>query len=321
MRSMDDLRAWFSQPCTGTVETAAAPFWRLLGKIAPGCKVVVIRRPVDDVVASLMAIPGCSFDPIALREAMERADRKLAQIAARVPDALSVDYADLAKEETCAAIFEHCLPFPHDSERWKAMTAVNIQISMPRLIRYCEAYRHALEKLASIARHRSFTELALRRPVHADAMTFQTESFDDWLKDAGPLLSEHHVQIGEAAENWRNKNVPLLRSLDEMGAMQITTARSNGRMFGYLMTLITPSLGAKNVMSAVNTAFFADPSCPGLGLKLQREALASFKDQGIGEVLWETNTVGGGNRIASIYKRLGAEEKGAVYRLRLSEAA
>jgi len=75
------------------------------------------------------------------------------------------------------------------------------------------------------------------------------------------------------------------------------------------------------MLCAVNTAFFADPDCPGLGVRLQREALASFKAMGVGEVLWETNTVGSGNRIGALYRRLGAEEKGAVYRLKLAEAA
>lgn len=318
MRSLDDVTAWLGQPCMGTIETTAAPFWRML---PDGVKVVTIRRPVDDVVASLMAIPGCQFDEATMRASMQRLDAKLDQIEARVPGVMSIQFDDLSDEATCARLFEHCLPYPHDSARWQAMANVNIQINMSRLIRYCEAYKPALDKLASIARHRSFTALALRRPIETGGMTIQTERFDDWLTDAQGLLAEHHVQIGESAENWQNKNIPLMRALDEVGAMQITTARCNGRMFGYLMSLITPSLVTENLVTAVNTAFFADPACPGLGLKLQRAALVSFRERGISEVFWETNTVGGAGRIGSIYRRLGAEEKGSVYRLNLAEAA
>lgn len=320
MRSLDDVKAWFSQDCTGTVETSVAPFWRLLDSVAPGVRVVVVRRPVDDVVNSLMAISGCEFDRATITDLMRRYDRKLDQIEARIP-CLSVNYADLTDEATCAAIFEYCLPYKHDSARWRELSGVNIQINMPALIRYCAAYKPQLDKLASIARHKSRTMLALRRPVAPDGMTIQTETFDDWLKDARHLLEEHHFQIGEDPENWRNKNIPLLRTMFEIGAMQITTARANGRMFGYLMTLLTPSLVTEGVMTAVNTAFFADPATPGVGIKLQRAALTSFQERGIGEVFWETNTVGGAGRIGSIYKRLGAEEKGSVFRLRLAEAA
>ena len=55
--SMTAMRAWLGQPCTGTVETAAAPFWRLLTALRPDARIVVkLRRPVPDVVASLMAL-------------------------------------------------------------------------------------------------------------------------------------------------------------------------------------------------------------------------------------------------------------------------
>lgn len=321
MRSLDDVKAWLGQPYAGTIETTGSAFWRLLDRLAPGTRVAVIRRPVSEVVDSLMAIPGCSFDRDKMMAMMTRINRKLDQIEARVPGVMSVRFADLEREEVCAALFEHCLPYRHDSARWHGLAGINIQINMPALIRYCEAYRPALAKLEAVARHRSHTELAMRPSPDMGGMTFQSESFDQWLADSEHLLREHHAQIGEEPENWRNKNIPLLRALDELGAMQITTARSNGRMFGYLISLISPSLVTEGMTTASNTAFFADPSCPGLGLKLQRAALASFRERGIGEVFWETNTVGGGNRIASIYRRLGAEEKGSVYRLRLREVA
>jgi len=294
-----------------------APFWRL---IAPDTRIVIVRRPVDDVVESLMRLPGCAFDRDALAAAMIYLDRKLEQIAAR-RDVLQVPFADLENEETCARVFEHCLPCAHDPQWWAVWNPINVQCDMRAYMRMCDAFRPALLKLASVAKHRILTQMALRKAKAPDGFTFQTESFEDWLDGATHLLAEHHFQIGENPDNWRNKNIPLLRAMDQIGAMQITTARSNGRMFGYLMTLFAPSLASEGIMTAVNTAFFADPAAPGVGLKLQREALASFREKGIGQVLWETNTVGGGRRIGAMYRRLGAEEKGSVYRLNLAEAA
>jgi hypothetical protein len=58
-RSLDDVTSWLSQPCTGTVETAASPFWRLL---PAGVRVVTVRRDVWDVVGSLFRA-GLEFDP------------------------------------------------------------------------------------------------------------------------------------------------------------------------------------------------------------------------------------------------------------------
>ena len=320
MRSLDDVAAWFSQPCIGSAETAAAPWWRLLAKFAPNAKIVVVRRPVADVVESLMSLSGVEFDRAGITSLMRGLDRKLDQIEARL-DCLSVNFTDLDSEATCRAVFEHCLPYAFDRDHWASLAPVNIQCDMRAMVRYVQANGAALTKLASVARHRIMADVAMRPAREPNSMTFQTETFDGWLEDARVPLEEHHAQIGESPENWQNKNIPLLRTLFKMGAMQITTARSNGRMFGYLITLMTPSLASAGMTSAVNTAFFADPSCPGLGLKLQRAALASFREQGVGEVLWETNTVGGGNRIGSIYRRLGAEEKGSVFRLKLRECA
>ena len=99
MRGLGDVKAWFAQPNTGTVETAIAHWWRLLPSLAPHAKVVVIRRPVAEVVDSLMRIPGCQFNRALIASAMTRLDRKLEQIATRIPGALSVGYADLDSEE------------------------------------------------------------------------------------------------------------------------------------------------------------------------------------------------------------------------------
>ena len=66
VRALDDVRSWFAQPYVGTVETAAAPFWRLLHAVCPQAKVVVIRRPVSDVVTSLMALGVIPVEAVGL---------------------------------------------------------------------------------------------------------------------------------------------------------------------------------------------------------------------------------------------------------------
>lgn len=315
LRSLDDADAWFSQDCTGSAETAAAPWWRL---IPENVRIVTVRRPVGEVLDSLMALPGLTFDRGALETTMAFMDRKLDQIEAR-RDCLSVRFEDLNNEATCKAVFEHCLPYPHDSERWKVLAAENVQCNMPALMRYMVAYRPTLEKLGKVAKHRILTRMRAAEPVSSDGMTLQTESFDEWLKGAPDLFDEHLVQVGEAPGDWRKKNIPLMRRIYDAGAMQIMTARCNGRMFGYLMTLIAPSLTSEDVLSATNLTFFADPSAHGLGMKLQRATLASLKERGANEVLWECGSRGSGPRLGAMYRRLGAMEHGHTYRLELTE--
>lgn len=319
MRSLDDVRSWISQPHTGTIETAAAGSWRLLPKLAPDTKVLVIRRPVGEVVESMMALPGVQFDREGLVKGLIAFDRKLDQIEARLP-CLSVSFADLASEETCRKVFEYCLPYSHDRDHWKALAGVNVQVDMRALVKHVTAFRPQMDKLASVAKHRMMADLATRDPVLPDGMTIQSEGFETWLRDAQGLFNEHLVQVGEAPGDWHNKNIPLMRVLDQHGLMQVTTARSNGRMFGYLMTLISPSLTSEKVTSATNTTFFASKDVPGLGMKLQRAAIRSLKARGVDEVFMQAGVRGSGPRIDTIYRRLGAEDNGQVFRLALSEA-
>ncbi len=316
LRSLDDARAWFSQECTGTAETAAAPWWRMLRKFAPDTKILLVRRPVAEVVDSLMAIPGLTLDRTKLETTIAYLDRKLDQIAARVP-CMSVQYADLAKPETCRKVFEYCLPYKFDEAHWKHWAGQNVQCDMRGLMRYAAAYAPALDKLASVAKHQSLTAMRLREPVTGEGMTLQTESFDTWVADAKHLFDDHLVLVGETPGEWEAKNLPLMKRIDDAGFMQIMTARSNGRMFGYLMTLIAPSLTSGDLTTASHTTFYASPDAPGLGLKLQRAALKALKDRGVDHVVMQAGTRGSGPRLASMFKRLGAQDDGQMFRLQL----
>ena len=73
--------------------------------------------------------------------------------------------------------------------------------------------------------------------------------------------------------------------LEGFGALQITTARSNGRMFGYLLTVIGPALEFPDITSATNTFFYASREFPGLGMKLQRASIEALRARGVTEVL------------------------------------
>ena len=320
MRTLDDVKTWFTQPFIGTSETAGAPWWRLLPRYAPAARVVVVRRPVGDVVDSLMRLNGVSFDREILTRNMTWHDHKLGQIAKRVPGAISVDYADLEREKVCANVFEHCTDLPHDPSWWAFLSPMNLQTDMVEMVRYATAYEGALNRLGNSAKQQILCSMRGKRPIPCDGMTFQSETIDEWIDDARELFAEHCVTVGENPDQWLLKNWPLMRQLHEIGAMQIMTARLNGRMFGYLMTVLSPSLAYRDMLSGSNTTFFASPEFPGLGMKLQRAAIQSLKEKGVGEVFFEAGQRGDGPRLGSLYKRLGAVPHGEVFRMSLEGA-
>ncbi len=311
MRSLDDVQAWLTMPRMGSAETAAAPWWRLLPQ---GLRIVVVRRPVADVVESLAAF---GFDRPVMEPLMRRLDAKLDQIVKRVPDVLEVTFDGLNDEETCKAVFEHCLPYQFDHAHWQRLAQENVQCDMRLLVRHAAAFRPQLDKLASLAKQRILTGMAVRTPVEPDGITFQTEDCDTWEAGAKALFREHCAVVGEDPNDWEKKNWPLFRALEQVGGLQIMTARSNGRMFGYLMTLIGPSLTDANVTSAYNTTFFASDEFPGLGAKIQRAAIKALQERGVDEVMFEAGKRGDGPRLGTLYRRLGAQDHGQVYRLQL----
>lgn len=144
MRSWNDVRRFFAKPNTGTVETGVAPGWRLIHALVPHINAVVVHRSVDEVVASVDAFADkIIYDRDKLQRNMERLAREL-RIIAKQPHVLSVEYADLDKEETCQDIWEHCLPHPFDWWRWETLRQENIQIDVPGHLAWCFENREAI---------------------------------------------------------------------------------------------------------------------------------------------------------------------------------
>lgn len=162
MRSLEDAKSWLSQPFTGSCETALAPFWRTLLKLRPDVKVVVVRRGIEGPIRSLKAIPETNWDDAQLVKQMTKLDRKLDQIVKRVPGVLEVRFEDLATEETCKLVFEHCLGLPHDSARWQQLSKMNIQCSMPAILRYFAAHQPQLWRFAEQVKQQTLADLWLR---------------------------------------------------------------------------------------------------------------------------------------------------------------
>ena len=316
MRTKDDIASWFRQPKTGTVETAATPFWRLALKQWPNLKVVVLRRNVDAIIHSLFSA-GLMANPDEMVRLIHRTDQKLAQIAKRIPRALSVRFEDLHREDVCAEVFEHCLPYRHDPKWWAEWDTRSVSGDLVAQRSYAAAYLPQLSKLARTARQMSISMMA-PKTNEIEGMVFDVERFDDWYRDAQPLFREHMVATGQDVEDFRKKNIPLLQKIDQAGWMQIVTARMNGRMFGYLMSLISPSLDGPHQM-AQHLPIYASSEFPGLGMKLERESIRRLRERGATEVFQRAGIRGSGPKMGALLNRLGFEDYGHLYRLDLQE--
>lgn len=146
-RSMDEVAAFFARPNVGTAETAAAPGWRLIEKIAPGIRTVVVRRDAESIIASFArseVAEIATIDEVKLRRTIAYEERCLAQISAR-PGVLTVDFSELTKADVAKKVFEHCLPYEFDLAWWEHMNARNVQTPVRDLFAYYQANRDGIE--------------------------------------------------------------------------------------------------------------------------------------------------------------------------------
>ncbi len=327
LRSVDDARAWLAQDFTGTAETGAAPWWRLIRHLRPDVRVLIVRRPVAEVVASVLALDlsGLVTTSITgLMRDMQRLDRCLDRIERRVPGVLSVRYADLASEATCAAVFEHCLPYRHDPSWWSRWASVNVQTDMRMLMRHLNAHGPQMMRLAADGRRRTLTLLRKQYPLRpegdADGLVIAEERFEDFWRDGQRLFAEHAAEVGGREGVTLNPNVPLILKLEELGMTQILTARSNGRLFGYLCTIIAPSLEDASATVGHQNTFYVSPDFRGAGARLQRASIDLLKAKGLNELTMRAGVRGSGPRMVALYRRLGAEPYGELFNLNLKAA-
>ncbi len=154
MRSMADVKALFSQSNIGSVETGA-PYGRCLIKwLLPNIKEVVILRPIEDCVDSLMRIDFegfFTFDRAKLQKIMTRGRRCLDKIA-KDQNVLVINYSDLEKENTCRRLFEFCLPYAFDREWWEYMKDKNIQVNLKELFLYRYQNKSAIDAFKSLCK-------------------------------------------------------------------------------------------------------------------------------------------------------------------------
>lgn len=148
-RSIDEVKTFFCGG-TGSVETGVSPGWRLLRHHIPNLRMAVVRRPTEDCVQSTLRIPGLVYDEALLRKNYERMARALDEVS-RQPNVLTVTYAQLATEEGCATLFEHCLGEPMPYWWWRSLRDENLQCDAASYIVWAQEHRGEIDTFKAAA--------------------------------------------------------------------------------------------------------------------------------------------------------------------------
>ena len=314
-RSMEDVKAWLNTPLSGTSETALAPWWRL---IPPQVKVVVIRRNPGEVLRSVQNL-GWQFDGPTLWKTLLRLDAKLDQVVRRRPGVLEVAYGDLQLEDACAEVFEHCLPFEHDSNWWRLVSAINIQCDFNAVMRYAAANRAGMEKFAQVAKVETQRVMAARSAARAMAhgdLTCQRMSVDDMLTSGKTMLEQHSIESGLGPQGYLDKNIPSLRDLEANGKLVVLAAQTGSKWCGYFAVGLRATMETANTSTGVQLYYWADPAVRGVGVYLHQQMRLTLANMGVWDLFLKIGC-GVPERISGLYRRRGATKDSEWWKLDL----
>lgn len=310
MRSLDDVKSWLAQDFTGSVETTAAYGWRLVREIRPDLRVLVVRRPVEEVHESLMRF---GLDAALVTRRLMALDRRLDQIEAGWPGMMSVAASSLDFWDTGGEVYRHCL----GADPWEMPSPKPVSGDLSMFFRYGSAHAKQLAHFTGVMKREIINHLHRdRKPAPIAGITFQEETLDVFMRDGQELFADHCLSVGEPPDEWRRKNIPYLEKISAAGLAQIVTARCNGRMFGYLTAGLAPSAENTTTYTAVQTLFYARPDVWGLGMLLQQAAIDGLKRRGgRWEIFQREGVRGAGPKMGSLYRHMGSEEFGKLYKL------
>ena len=163
MRSLEDVISWYRMGEIGMAETAAAPHWRLALALFPDLNVITIRRDRGEVCSSLARL-GAEGPQVGTM--LERLDRKLDQIERRGTNVMPIRYHELDTEAGARRLWEATLPYPFDRDWYKILAPLNIQFSLPHLLRYYAANEKQIVRFAEVARETTKVMMSAKRSRH-----------------------------------------------------------------------------------------------------------------------------------------------------------
>ena len=139
--ALSRLFASTGKPIVGNSDCGNVLFVDELRASFPEAKLVIVERPLGEVVDELNDMGLSNFDP----ETLEYADHQLA-LAKRTQTALVVKFRDM-DENACRHIWHHCIGTPFDENRWRMLDGLDIQIILSKKL---EAIRRNGSNLESL---------------------------------------------------------------------------------------------------------------------------------------------------------------------------
>lgn len=291
----------------GTVETGAQTAWRVLRDRIPNLRFFVLRRPIDEVMAS--------FDKLGIpveRTEIEARDQQLEEIAS-VPGAISLTFDDLRSELCCRILFEGMLGVAWDRARWLEFDRENIQIDWPARI---ATLRTRANAITALKQEVATADAALLRGTEVEYKIERWASCGVAMEALG-RVHFHEIEDGVEPRRPWGLDMAQMTAIDAQGSLLSLTARVAGALVGYCMWTVNTDPESRGLLIANQGPWFVSPHSPkgGVGLGLYRHSIRELRARGVKHIFPHYRLQGRGAELGKYFERLGAKQIQHTYSL------
>lgn len=296
-RTTDDFINTMFISARGSVETAGVLGVRLWQARIPNLRIVLIRRPLADVIASLEKF-SVDFD----HDDLWRKNAMLDELSLQ-PGVESIDYADLSNNDCTDWLWEYCNETAVPAGLSTVMQGQNLQIDMAVRLTLLqdEAPRITGLKLDLAER--------LGELDGKSRLIVREESFYTCWQECDALGKLHWDETHADWEASRPYNVDWneLEAQFRSGALHIVSARVAGKLVGYMFWHIFPDPESRGLWLANMGPWFALAGNAKAAHKLYIHSLDMLRGYGIDNAILHHRTLGRGANLDKFYLRHGAK--------------
>lgn len=144
-------------------------------------------------------------------------------------------------------------------------------------------------------------------------VTYALEPWDAYYRDCQALWPEHYAEIAVQKDRMPMRpDVEAYQALERAGMLQIVVAREDGRMIGYVLSVIRAHLHYADVLCGFEDAYFLTKAHRKgfVGVKLLREAVEQMRRAGVRKAFFMTKVA---HDAGAIFERMGFTRSDIVY--------
>jgi hypothetical protein len=119
-------------------------------------------------------------------------------------------------------------------------------------------------------------------------ITYQLESWDEYRRNIKELWQEHYEELAQNKRKVMRPHDEYYKVCEQLGMLQLLTARSDGKIIGYCITMVKPHPHYADTLCGFEDAYFLskDYRKGMVGIRLITETEKFLKQRNVQEIIF-----------------------------------